>query len=68
MKAFKSDEKCYFILKTLFVLEIFKFLFELFGHVEKAAYYKDRVNFKVHDITTWLTNNCNTHIALNFTK
>ena len=21
------------------------------------------VNFKIHDLTTWLSNNCNTHIA-----
>ena len=24
---------------------------------------KDNVNFKIHDVTTWKTNNCNTHIA-----
>ena len=24
---------------------------------------KDNVNFKIHDATTWKTNNCNTHIA-----
>ena len=28
----------YFILKALFVLEIFKFLSSLFGHVEKTAW------------------------------
>ena len=22
-----------------------------------------KVNFKIHDVTTWLTVNCNTHIA-----
>ena len=27
----------YFILEALFILEIFKFLFELFDHVEKTA-------------------------------
>ena len=26
------------------------------------------VNFKIHDVTTWLTNNCNTHIAQYLTK
>ena len=24
---------------------------------------KDKVNFKTHGVTTWLTNNCNTDIA-----
>ena len=24
---------------------------------------KDNVNFKIHDVTAWKTNNCNTHIA-----
>ena len=38
----------YFILKALFVLKIFKFLSQLFGHVGKTA--------KIHDPTTWFTN------------
>ena len=25
---------------------------------------KDKVNFKIHDVTTWLTKTCNTHIVL----
>ena len=53
----------YFILKALFVLKIFKFLSRLFGHVGKRLDEKDKVNFKIHDVTTWFTNNCNTHIA-----
>ena len=24
---------------------------------------KPKVNIKIYDVTTWLTNNCNTHIA-----
>ena len=27
-----------------------------------------QVNFKIHDVTTWLTNNCNRHIAQHLTK
>ena len=53
----------YFILNALFVLKIFKFLSRLFAHLEKWLGEKDKVNFKIHDLTTWLTNNCNTHIA-----
>ena len=29
---------------------------------------RDKVNFKIYDITTWLTNNYNTHIAQYLTK
>ena len=53
----------YFILKALFVPKIFKFFCYLFGRVEKRLVYKDKVNFKIHDITTWLTKNYNTHIV-----
>ena len=49
----------YFILKALFVLKVFKYLYWLFGHV----YEKDKVNFEIYDVTAWLTNNYNTHIA-----
>ena len=24
---------------------------------------KDKINFKIYEFTTWLTNSCNTHIA-----
>ena len=61
-KPFKIDEKCfYFTLKTLFVLKIFKFfanlIFGLFAHLEKRLNRKDKVNFKIYDLTTWKTNN-----------
>ena len=35
----------------------------MFGHVEKRLDYKDKVNFKIYDAATWLTNNYNKHIA-----
>ena len=53
----------YFTLKALFVFKIFKFLLWLFGHVQKTARLERYVNFKIHDVTTWLTNNFNTHIV-----
>ena len=53
----------YFTLKALFVLKIFKFLSLLSGHVEKRLDSKGKVNFEIYDVTTWLINNCNTHIA-----
>ena len=41
----------YFILKALFVLKIFTFLPLHFGHVEKRLDQKDKVNFKIYDVT-----------------
>ena len=38
-------------LKTHFVLKIFS----LFGHVEKCLDKKDKVNFKICDVSTWLS-------------
>ena len=34
----------------------------IIGHVEKQVDYKDKVNFKVFDVTTCLTKNYNAHI------
>ena len=31
--------------------------------LKKRLHEKDKVNFKIHDVTAWLTNNCNTNIA-----
>ena len=44
----------YFILKALFFLKIFKFLSWLFGHIKKRLDLKDKVDFKFHDVITWL--------------
>ena len=53
---------CYFMLKTLFVLEIFT-LSWLFGYVEKRLDKKTNVNFKINDVADWTANNYDTHIA-----
>ena len=58
----------YFTSKALFVLKIFKFLSWLFGHVAKRLDKKDNVHFKFYDVTTWLTNNRDTHMARYFEK
>ena len=50
-------------LKAIFVLQILKVLSWLFSHGEKQLDYKSKVNFKIYDVTTKETNNCNTHIA-----
>ena len=51
------------MLKTLFDLEIFTFLSWLFGYVEKQLDKKVKINSKFYDITDWIANNYNTHIA-----
>ena len=53
----------YFILKDIFVLEIFTVLFWLFGYVAKRLDKKAIVNFKIRDVSDLTTNNYNTHIA-----
>ena len=58
----------YLTLEALFVLKIFKFLSWLFGHVVKRLDKKDLLNFKFYDVTAWLKNNRNTHIAQYFEK
>ena len=57
-----------FTSKALFVLKIFKFFSRLFGHVAERLDKKDKVIFKFYDITAWLTNNRDTHIAQYFEK
>ena len=52
----------YLTLKALFVLKIFQFLSQLFGHEEKRLDQKDKLNFKIYDGTAWLTSNCNARI------
>ena len=52
----------YFMLKALFVLEMFKFLSWLYGFV-KRLHRKAKINFEIHDITFWTTNNFNTYIV-----
>ena len=41
----------YFTLKTLFVFDVFKFLFWFLGHVDKRLVKKAKVDFKIYDIT-----------------
>ena len=45
------------------ILRYLNFCLDLFGMQKKRLDCKDKVNFKIDHVTTWLTNNCNTHIA-----
>ena len=53
----------YFVLKALYVLELFIFYSSFFGYVEKWLHKKASVNFKIYDIIDWTANNYNTHIT-----
>ena len=53
----------YFTLKAPFVYEILTFLFQLFGHVGKRLDDKANLDFKLYDVTNWMTINCNTYVA-----
>ena len=48
-------KNAFFMLKALFVLEIFPILSRLFGYVEKWLDKKGKVNFKINDVTDWIT-------------
>ena len=54
----------YFVLKVLFVLEIFKFLSWLFDCVEKRLDKKAQVNSKMYDATGYTTSNYNTCMSI----
>ena len=58
----KIKKIAFFHLKSSFHSQDIKILSWLFSH-EKRRDYKDKVNFKTHDVTIWLTNNPNTYIV-----
>ena len=39
------------------------FLSSLFCYLKKRLDWKDKVNFKIYDVTAWLTDSYNTNIA-----
>ena len=55
----------YLILKVLFVLKVFKFLFK---KIKKRLDQKSKGSFKIYGVTTWLTKNDDTYIAEYLTK
>ena len=56
----------YFTLKAVLVLKIFKFCLDFLVMYQKGLIKKIKVNSKFYDVTAWLTNSCNTHIAQYF--
>ena len=55
----------YFMLKANFFLELFSFFSRLFflTCLEKGLDKRDTVNFKIYNVTDWITNIYNTHTA-----
>ena len=51
-----------FYLKSSFCSHGIQILVLTFGDVEKRFDEKVKVNFKIYDVTTYFTNNCNMHI------
>ena len=61
---FKNDEKSFlFHVKSSFRSQDILVFFFTFWSRSKQLDKKDKVNFKFYDVTAWLTNNFNTHIA-----
>ena len=58
----------YFMLKALFVLEIFNFLSCLFCYVVKQLDMEAKYNFKIYGVTDWTTNNYNSFIVQHLKK
>ena len=61
-------KNAYFILKTVLVLKMFKCVCRLFDYIKTGLIRNIRVNFKINNVTVWLTNSYFTHIAQYFTK
>ena len=56
------------ILIALFILKVFKFSSWFSITVGKGLDNKDKVNFKINDVTNWEANNYSTHIIEYYKK
>ena len=63
-KHFKNDENCFlFYLKSSFCSQDIQiFVLAFLGHVDKKGL-KDKVNIKIYEVKTWLTNIYYPHIV-----
>ena len=57
-----------FFLKPFFVSKHLNFCPEFLFMQKRQLDQKSKADFKIHDVTTWLTNNNNTYIAQYLTK
>ena len=70
LRQFLVTERSLKMIKNAFYtfLRYFNFYSECLGHVGKRFDKKSKVTFKMFDATDWITNNCNTHIAIYIKK
>ena len=61
--SLKMTKNAFFHLKSFFCSQGIKVFALTFFHVSTRLDLKDKVSFKLYDVTAWLTNNCNTYIA-----
>ena len=61
--SIKDWQICQFAKKLLSFSRYLTFYLGFFGAVVKRFDKKEKVNFKIYDVTVWLANNCNTHIV-----
>ena len=67
-KSFKSNEKCFlFHIKSSSRFQDIQVFITTFWSCSKNGLIK-KINFKIHDVTTWFTNNCNAHILINISQ
>ena len=59
-----NESPIYFLLKVLFVLDIFNFLSWLFNCEEIQLNKGAKVNFKIYEVTDWTTKNYNIYIYM----
>ena len=59
----KKNQVCTDFSLCQFPLSLFVFLYIICSKKEKKERKKEKVNFKIYDVTAWLTNIDNTHIA-----
>ena len=58
----------YFTSKALSVSVYLSFCHDFLVMQKKRLDKNDKVNFKIYDVTTWLTNNCNIYILPNISR
>ena len=69
LKPFKDDEKCFlFQLKSSSCSQDISVFVLAFWSCKKQLDWKNKFNFKIYHVPTWLINNYNTHTAQYLTK
>ena len=65
MSYISLNENLLKIITSTFYFILTAYLSLYFGCVGKQLDKKAKENFKIYEITNWISNNCNKHIAIN---